>query len=137
MPISKRDRKEERSSGKKISPILTIRELCPASRRAHAGYDISLRRGLVARMSAATCGHSRVSLRSPGLQFSRRGQFAFGKRPFSFSASLTFILKPPGITISPGFWSGLQAPSHLDSILVLTSRKAAGPPSLWELLVTV
>jgi hypothetical protein len=27
----------------------------------------------------------------------------FGNRPFSFSASLTLSLKPPGITMSPGF----------------------------------
>jgi hypothetical protein len=27
----------------------------------------------------------------------------FGSKPFSFSASFMFSLKPPGITMSPGF----------------------------------
>ena len=51
------------------------------------------------------------------------GGFAayFDNKPFSFSASLTLSLKPPGITISPGFWSGLQAPSHFASIVVTVS----------------
>jgi hypothetical protein len=48
----------------------------------------------------------------------------FGTRPFSFSASLTLSLKPPGITMSPGFWPGLHSPSHLASIVVVASRSA-------------
>ena len=49
-----------------------------------------------------------------------------------------FILMPPGITISPGFWSGLQAPSHFASIVVVVSRGTpAGPPSLCEVVLTV
>ena len=46
----------------------------------------------------------------------------FGIRPFSFSMSLMFIFMPPGITMSPGFWSALQAPSHFASIVVVVSR---------------
>ena len=33
--------------------------------------------------------------------------------PFSFSMSLMFIFMPPGIMMSPGFWSALQAPEPL------------------------
>ena len=59
-------------------------------------------------------------------------------RPFSFSASLTLSLKPPGITMSPGFWSGLQSPTHLASIVVVVSSGLpVGPLSLCDLLVTV
>ena len=32
-----------------------------------------------------------------------------GIKPFSFSMSVTFIRKPPGITMSPGLWSAGQA----------------------------
>jgi very-short-patch-repair endonuclease len=66
----------------------------------------------------------------------RLGRY-FGSRPFSFSASLTLSLKPPGITMSPGFWPGLQSPSHFASILVVESRKFAGPLSLCETVVTL
>ena len=49
---------------------------------------------------------------------------------FSFSMSLMFIFMPPGIMMSPGFWSALQAPSHFASIVVVESRGApAGPRS--------
>ena len=62
----------------------------------------------------------------------------FGSRPFSLSASLMFSLKPPGITTSPGFWSGLQAPSHFASMVVTWSPGAAfGPRSLCEVDLTV
>jgi hypothetical protein len=42
--------------------------------------------------------------------------------------SLMFIFMPPGIMMSPGFWSGLQAPSHLASIVVVLSRGAPPVP---------
>ena len=32
--------------------------------------------------------------------------------------SLMFIFMPPGMTMSPGFWSALQAPIHFASIVV-------------------
>ncbi len=52
--------------------------------------------------------------------------------------SLTFILRPPGITMSPGFWSGLQAPNHFASTVVVESAGTpAGPPSLCEVDLTV
>jgi hypothetical protein len=35
-----------------------------------------------------------------------------------------FIFMPPGIMMSPGFWSALQAPSHFASIVVVVSRGA-------------
>src|SRR6267378_1174996 len=64
---------------------------------------------------------------------SNRRYFGFGIKAFSFSMSLTFILMPPGITMSPGFWSGLQAPNHFASIVIVESRGTlAGPPSLCD-----
>ncbi len=39
--------------------------------------------------------------------------------------SLMFIFMPPGMMMSPAFWSALQAPNHFASIVVLESR---GPP---------
>ena len=56
--------------------------------------------------------------------------FGFGSRPFSFSMSLMFIFMPPGITMSPGFWSGLQAPSHFASIVVVDVARRAGRTAL-------
>ena len=50
--------------------------------------------------------------------------------PFSFSMSLMFIFMPPGITMSPGFWSGLQAPSHFASIVVRGVARHAGRAAL-------
>jgi len=39
--------------------------------------------------------------------------------------SLTFIFMPPGNTMSPGFWSGLQAPSHFASTVVVEHAQQA------------
>src|SRR6185312_9968556 len=63
----------------------------------------------------------------------------FGSSAFSLSMSRTFILKPPGITISPGFWSGLQAPSHLACSCIVVSRPAApaAPPCACDEVFTV
>jgi hypothetical protein len=69
----------------------------------------------------------------------KQGAVAYfvGIRPFTFSMSLMFILKPPGITMSPAVWSGLQAPSHLASSVVLVSRGApAGGFSLCYVTLT-
>jgi hypothetical protein len=44
--------------------------------------------------------------------------FGFGSKAFSLSRSWIFIFMPPGMMMSPGFWSGLQAPSHLASMVV-------------------
>ena len=49
---------------------------------------------------------------------------------FSFSMSLMFIFMPPGIMMSPGFWSALQAPSHFASIVVVVSRGAPAGTAL-------
>ncbi len=54
----------------------------------------------------------------------------FGIRPLIFSMSLMFILMPPGIMMSPGFWSGLQAPSHFASIVVVAVARHAGRTAL-------
>ena len=51
---------------------------------------------------------------------------AFGISAFSFSMSLMFIFMPPGIMMSPAFWSALQAPSHLASIVVVLIARGAG-----------
>src|SRR5204863_5091466 len=62
----------------------------------------------------------------------------FGTMALSFSRSTMFIFMPPGITMSPGFWSGLQAPSHFASMVVVESRGAPlGPRSLCEVDFTV
>ncbi|MGY3499051.1 hypothetical protein ACVW1B_008470 [Bradyrhizobium sp. USDA 4502] len=63
--------------------------------------------------------------------------FCLGRRPFSFSMSLTFIFMPPGMMMSPAFWSLLQAPSHFASMVIVVSREPAAPPSAWEVLFTV
>ena len=58
--------------------------------------------------------------------------------PFSFSMSLMFIFMPPGIMMSPGFWSTLQAPNHFASIVETVSRGApAAPRSACEVYFTV
>ena len=49
---------------------------------------------------------------------------------FSFSMSLMFIFMPPGITMSPGFWSALQAPSHFASIVDGGIARRAGGAAL-------
>src|SRR3954454_5500292 len=62
----------------------------------------------------------------------------FGTMALSFSRSMMFIFMPLGITMSPGFWSGLQAPSHFASMVVAESRGAPlGPRSLCEVDFTV
>src|SRR5262249_23920074 len=60
-----------------------------------------------------------------------------GVLPLRFGNSITFIVRPPGITMSPGFWSGLQGPIHFASILLVVSRAPPGPPSLCDTVVTV
>jgi hypothetical protein len=73
-----------------------------------------------------------------GYRCNPRRYFDFGIRAFSFSMSLTFILTPLGNTMSPGFWSGLQAPSHFASTVEVESRGTlAGPPSLCDVDLTV
>ena len=51
-----------------------------------------------------------------------------GIMPFSFSMSLIFIFMPPGIRMSPDFWSALQAPNHFASMVEVLSRAPLGPP---------
>ena len=58
----------------------------------------------------------------------------FGIMALSLSSSRMFIFMPPGITMSPGFWSALQAPSHFASIVVVPP---AGPRSLRTVDFTV
>ncbi len=55
--------------------------------------------------------------RAPRNDWGRR--YFFGTSAFNFSMSAMFILMPPGITMSPGFWPSLQGPSHLASSAML------------------
>jgi hypothetical protein len=52
--------------------------------------------------------------------------------------SLTFIFMPPGMVMSPGFWSALQGPTHFAFIVMLVSAgMPGGPPELWLVTFTV
>jgi hypothetical protein len=44
---------------------------------------------------------------------------------------MTLIFWPPGITTSPGFWSGLQAPSHFASMRFVIVRDPWALASVW------
>ena len=58
--------------------------------------------------------------------------------PVTISMSLMFIFMPPGIMMSPGFWSGLQAPTHFASMIVVESAgMPAGPPFVFDVDLTV
>lgn len=81
--------------------------------------------------------HVRGRARTRGQRSKAQSYFCLGSRPFSFSMSLMFIFMPPGMMMSPGFWSLLQAPSHFASMIMVASWAPEVPPSECEVLLTV
>ncbi|MGY3692646.1 hypothetical protein ACVIGA_002726 [Bradyrhizobium sp. USDA 3240] len=114
------------------------RERTPDDRQRKAAWQSC--RALSAMMVVQNATSSRIErgrAQARGGNRRRCAYFCLGSRPFSFSMSLTFIFMPPGMMMSPGFWSLLQAPSHFASMVIVVSREPAAPPSACELLLTV